>query len=659
MSRDYRALGAPTESAASGAEAPLFSGFGGRINPRPSVVANIPIVSGSTATENFYSPDIAEAAPTSNSSLEIIPRSSGTARASFSIVRSSLLALAGFSLLLIATPRAAAQVPTPQSGGSGENTPPPTPTAADKDAKKSPADTSAASSKKKGKKHDSPTANLDTTSEPDKILYNRAQADLKGGRFTEGRLALQTLINTYPDSEFLAKAKLAVADSYYKEGGTTNLTQSIQEYNDFQTFFPFLDEAAYAQMQVGLAHYKMMEKADRDKTQGEAAEDAFQAFLLKYPQSSLIPKAEQYLRDVQEVLADGQYKVAYFYYRKFDYRASAARLVELTDRYPLYSQNDDALWMLGDIYERAKQASKNEDDKNHWGDLAAKCYAKIVRDYPLSKLAPDSKVRLKAMGKPVPSPDPDAVVRMQKQQMYEKEHHQSIVMKLPLGMIKGSPDVSTAAHTGTPQMNPPTDVVSATDILRPGAAGPSFTVAGGATGGGTSDNSSGNSNEVVTPEDATTAPVGSNNDQTGVGVQIISTGEESQPKTNAPPPGTASPESNAPGTVVQPAPNATGPADASAAANGSVSRATSTGTAATGSSSSSSNATGATEAPAGGAAANSSSAAPAQPAAASGPSSGTGAQGQSSSDSAKAPAVDSKQESTSKKKKGLKKLIPW
>ncbi|MGC2268652.1 MAG: outer membrane protein assembly factor BamD, partial [Candidatus Acidiferrales bacterium] len=455
------------------------------------------------------------------------------------ILRVLFPTLAIFSVLLVLSPRASAQVPTPQTGGSGENAPPPTKTAADNEAKKEGKADAATNDKKKSKKHHAAAAatpSVDAAAEPDKILYDRAQRDLKGGRYTEGRLALQTLINTYPDSEYLAKAKLAVADSYYKEGGTASLTQSIQEYNDFQTFFPFLDEAAYAQMQVGLAHYKMMEKADRDKTQAEAAEDSFQAFLLKYPQSPLAPKAEQYLRDVQEVLADGDYKVAYFYYRKFDYRASAARLVELTDRYPLYSQNDDALWMLGDIYSRAKQVSKNEDDKNHWGDLSAKCYEKIVRDYPLSKLAPDAKARLTAMGKPVPSADPDAVIRMQKQQLYERQHHQSVVVKLPLGMLKGSPDVSDAAHTGTPQMNPPTDVISATDILRPGAQGPSFTVTGGSASGGSSANGSGSSSDVETPVDATTVPTGSGEAQTGVGVQIITPGEESPaPKTDAPP----------------------------------------------------------------------------------------------------------------------------
>lgn len=564
---------------------------------------------------------------------------------SSAILRVLFPTLAVLSLLLVLSPRASAQVPTPQTGGSGENASAPTKTAADNEAKKEDkADNTAATDKKKSKKHHAvapATPAVDTTAEPDKILYDRAQRDLKGGRYTEGRLALQTLINTYPDSEYLAKAKLAVADSYYKEGGTANLTQSIQEYNDFQTFFPFLDEAAYAQMQVGLAHYHMMEKSDRDKTQGEAAEDSFQAFLLKYPQSPLAPKAEQYLRDVQEVLADGDYKVAYFYYRKFDFRASAARLVELTDRYPLYSQNDDALWMLGDIYGRAKQVSKNEDDKNHWGDLSAKCYAKIVRDYPLSKLAPDSRQRLKDMGKPVPSADPDAVVRMQKQQLYEKEHHQSVVVKLPLGMLKGNPDVSVAAHTGTPQMNPPTDVISATDILRPGAQGPSFTVAGGAAGGGSSANSSDSSNDAVAPVDATTVPTGSTDAQTGVGVQIITPGEESPvPKTDAAPATAPAADPNVPVATPSPSTGGDTPAVAPAAppATNGTSAAPPASTGDSSSSSSSSTSANGT--------ASSTSAAP----------SGTTQQAEQP---AQAAPNDSSQESTSKKKKGLKKLIPW
>ena len=551
--------------------------------------------------------------------------------------RNAALLILALGVALIACPGAKAQVPTPQTGGSGENAPPPTPTAADK-AKPAPkpkakaANQTTANKKKNAQKKS--TIDVNTSAEPDKVLYDRAQADLKAGRFIEGRLALQTLINTYPDSEYLAKAKLAVADSYYKEGGTTNLTQSIQEYNDFRTFFPFLDEAAYAQMQIGMAHYKMMEKSDRDNTQDEAAEDAFQAFLLSYPQSPLVPKAEQYLRDVQEVLADGDYKIAYFYYAKADFRASAARLVEVTDRYPLYSQNDNALWMLGNIYERAKQVSKNEDDKNHWSDLASRCYDRIVRDYPLSKDAPGAKARLKDMGRPVPSADPDAIVRMQKQQLYEKTHHQSVVLKLPMGMLKGNPDTSTAARGGTPQMAPPNDAVSATDVLRPGAAGPSFTVTGSAAG--SSAQTSAASSEVVTPEDATTAPVGADTSGATIGAQILTPLDDKGQPTSEQPATTA---------PAAPPPATNGTVDAglngSGTANPPADSATSSGSSASGASGSTADS--ATPAPAPGTSS-------AQPAA-------------QSADKASTPVkptpVDTSSESTSKKKKGLKKLIPW
>jgi outer membrane protein assembly factor BamD len=538
------------------------------------------------------------------------------------------------SLLLLACPGAHAQVPTPQTGGSGQsdaNTPPPdakpaAPKQADKPA--AAAKKTTAKSKKTAKPATVPVEKV-ASAEPDKVLYDRSQDDLKHGRYTEGRLALQTLINTYPDSEYLAKAKLMVADSYYKEGGTGNLTQAIQEYKDFQTFFPFLDEASYAQMQVGLAHYHMMEKADRDTTQAQAAEDEFQAFLIKYPQSPLAPKAEQYLRDVQEVLADGEFKIAFYYYTKMDYRASAARLVELSDRYPLYSANDHALWMLGDIYNRARQLSKNEDDKNHWGDLAAKCYERIVTDYPLSKLTPDAKAHLKDLGKPIPASDPNAALREHEQQLYEKQHHQSVLVKMPLGMLKGNPDVSTAAHTGAPQLNPPNDAVSATEVLKPGASGPSFTVTGG--GAGPTAESATTTTEVIEDATATGKAADTTQATTEAGAEIITpVNDRAQPTSDIRALPSAGPA--APPAPDQPQPVNDGGAPVSAPV-AAPSATPSTGT------TSADAPTDTTAAPASGSSSSSA--------------------GQAASKPASTPPADSSEESTSKKKKGLKKILPW
>jgi len=487
-----------------------------------------------------------------------------------------------------------------------------------------------------------PVKKDDTTqsAEPDKVLYDRATVAIKHSRYTEGRLDFQTLINTYPDSEYLAKAKLGVADSFYKEGGTTSLTQAIEEYKNFIVFFPFLDEAAYAQMQVGMAHYKLMEKADRDNSHAEAAEDEFRTFLLKYPQSPFVPQAEQSMRNVQEVLAGGEFGIARFYYLKKDYRASAARLVEVTGRYPLFSESDDALWMLGDVYQRAKQASKNEDDKNHWADLAAQCYDRIVQDYPSSSLVGGAKEHLKTMNMPIPAPTPDAVQRMKQQQLYMKQHHELAVLKLPMGMVKSGPDVSAAAHSGSPNLNPPDDTVSAMEVLREGARGPSFTVrAVGADapttgGGGTADSESvvTDSPDAAAPAPATDAPATAT-PTTATGVQILEA------------PNAGGSATGAPGAAAAPAgpgesssSTANPPVEPPAAANSATPNSSPEPT------------------PAGAAAAT------ATPQAQTASSQASPAAGSSSSTTA-APASTAKSdpstESTSKKKKGLHKLIPF
>ena len=288
-----------------------------------------------------------------------------------------------------------------------------------------------------GKKNKAPVAG--TSVEPDKVLYAKATSDIKRGRYTTGRLDLETLINTYPDSEYLAKAKLGIANSYYKEGGTAGLKQSIVECKDFITFFPFLDESADCQLQIAMAHYRQMEKPDRDHAEAVQAEAEFQTFLEKYPNSALLPQAEQHLRDVQEVLAEGNFRVASFYYMRAAYRAAGARLIELTNRYPLYSQADQANWMLGQIYEKGEH-----------NEIAAKYYSRIVKDYPLSALAGDAKNKLVKFGVPVPPPDPTAVARMQKEQSADRPGR----IKRTVTFLKTSPDVSTAARSGPPTMTP-------------------------------------------------------------------------------------------------------------------------------------------------------------------------------------------------------------
>src|SRR5215475_12886182 len=148
-----------------------------------------------------------------------------------------------------------------------------------------------------------PLANV-SSKQPDKVLFDKAMVSLKKGRYDVARLTLQTLLNTYPDSEYRMRAKLAVGDSWFKEGGTAALTQAEAEYEDFITFFPTAPEAAEAKMKVADIYYQQMEKPDRDPVNAVQAEKEYREMVNMFPDSSLIPRAKQRLRDVQEVLAE-------------------------------------------------------------------------------------------------------------------------------------------------------------------------------------------------------------------------------------------------------------------------------------------------------------------------------------------------------------------
>src|SRR4051794_34035371 len=185
------------------------------------------------------------------------------------------------------------------------------------------------------KKYENPISK--DTQQPDKVLYDKAVNDIERGRYEVARITLNTLINTYDTSEFMAKAKLAIADSWYREGGSHGLAQAEAEYKDFILFYPSMEESAEAQEKVCMIHYKQMEKADRDPKHAMRAEDECRLLLTQFPNSKFAPQAQQRLREIQEVLAQHEAAAGNYYHHKGSFPAAANRFQAMTDAYPLYS----------------------------------------------------------------------------------------------------------------------------------------------------------------------------------------------------------------------------------------------------------------------------------------------------------------------------------
>jgi outer membrane protein assembly factor BamD len=290
-------------------------------------------------------------------------------------------------------------------------------------------------------KYENPIAK--DTQQPDKTLYDKAIKDLEKGRFELSRLTLNTLINTYESSEYLAKAKLAIADSWYREGGVSGFAQAEAEYKDFELFYPTMPEAAESQYKICKLHFEQMSKPDRDTQQTLRSEQECKQLVLQYPNSKFVLEAEQLLRNIDEVLAEGEMRSANFYFQKGSRSAAANRYSGLVDQYPLYSRADEALW---------KEADEYLGMGARWRPRAGQALQKIVRDYPLSIYADQAKKKLREMELAVPEADPAAMARMK----YEQENRTKPgAFRTATSFLRPGPDVSAAAKAGSPAMTPP------------------------------------------------------------------------------------------------------------------------------------------------------------------------------------------------------------
>ncbi|HEY1894768.1 MAG TPA: outer membrane protein assembly factor BamD [Terracidiphilus sp.] len=297
--------------------------------------------------------------------------------------------------------------------------------------------------------------------QPDKELFDKAMTAMKKGRYDVARLTLQTMLNTYPDSEYRMRAKLAVGDTWFKEGGTAALTQAEAEYKDFITFFPNAPEAAEAQMKVADIYYQQMEKPDRDFNNAVRAEQEYRNMINQFPDSTLIPRAKQKLRDVQEVLAERETQIGLYYQSRENYSAAIARLQTVVDTYPLYSKSDLALLSIGDSYAgeaHAVQISQGlpgaikERLRAMYSDKAAAAYTRVITRYPAAPRVEDARDRLVAMNRPVPEPTAAAMAESEA----EEQSRQKIQFTdRTLGLVKHGPTVVEAVHVGEPTIDDP------------------------------------------------------------------------------------------------------------------------------------------------------------------------------------------------------------
>jgi outer membrane protein assembly factor BamD len=231
----------------------------------------------------------------------------------------------------------------------------------------------------------------------DRELYNQASTKAEKGRYDESRLTYNIIITTYPDSAFLPLAKLAIADTFYLEGGTSNLQQAIGGYKEFAQFFPTHPQICAVKHRIAMSYMRQMGAYNRDASMATQAENQLKAAETACRNSPSLAKVQTDLRTVQQVLGLHELDIARFYSDKRQaHKAAEGRLRGIITNYPNFSYYDETLFRMGVALVEQEQPEE-----------AAEYFTKLVRDFSKSEFAGKGKEYLEKLGKQIPEPSND------------------------------------------------------------------------------------------------------------------------------------------------------------------------------------------------------------------------------------------------------------
>jgi outer membrane protein assembly factor BamD len=208
-------------------------------------------------------------------------------------------------------------------------------------------------------------------------VFEVAQRQMESHRYGRARETLQKALgrsDITPD--LTARIHLALADAYFHDGGLINLAEALSRYTNFLTFYPNHERADYVQYQLGLCYLKQALHPDRDQGQTRKALSELSKVEREYPGSSYIALAGQKAAEARERLADHDFRIGYFYFRRGSWQGAIDRFRNALEQHPNYSHLDRLYLVLGQSLIAVNR-----------GDEGRLYLEKLVAEYPSSRYA--------------------------------------------------------------------------------------------------------------------------------------------------------------------------------------------------------------------------------------------------------------------------------
>jgi len=210
------------------------------------------------------------------------------------------------------------------------------------------------------------------------ILYKQGLDRFNKRDYPEALKKFEELKSSFPDSPpYTLWAELKVGDCHFLED---KYVEAIAAYEEFKKIHPGHEEIPYVQFQIGVSYFKQMYTLDRDQTPTKKALSTFEYLVANYPPSLFTEKAKEKIGVCKKRLADHEFYIGNFYYKKDKFQAAATRFEGLLEKFPKHPDEDKTLHLLGKSYLELEQWEKAEA-----------AFRRIVTEYPKSPYAQEAK----------------------------------------------------------------------------------------------------------------------------------------------------------------------------------------------------------------------------------------------------------------------------
>lgn len=203
--------------------------------------------------------------------------------------------------------------------------------------------------------------------------------------YEEARVVLLEIKSRDLTKKYAPLAQLRIADSHTREGDPD---LAVEEYRKFIDIYPEHRYASYAQFQIAMIYFNQIEGADRGYGGASKALEEFQKLKRKFPRNPYRDIIEVRIEKAKNLMAEHEFLVGTFYYKKDAYSAAIKRFHSILQKYPEFKQEAGVLYHLAMSY-------KKSGDK----DNAEKYFKLLIEKHPKNSLVPQAKKKLASVKK--------------------------------------------------------------------------------------------------------------------------------------------------------------------------------------------------------------------------------------------------------------------